>query len=117
MANFTTYVGALEVIHSGTLMGGATDNMRLVLDGMTVSLEFIRGEGDPKVSFGEATDKEMVIKLENFTNTLGTSWEAIIGTYNQRKLHLSIAVWFIGKPDDGRRILHYSWMLGAQTDG
>jgi len=115
-------VGELDVLESGSVIGGYEEPIEFVLDdgdgALTVRFVFkdddTCADGQVEPARERRTDK-FIAALINFNNPLGTSAKEPleVGVYDDRVLYFK---YFIFGTKGGSKLVHYTWLLGESVE-
>lgn len=118
MANMKITTGDLEVLDSGIVRNGLTNNIRFDLNGLWVDFTFITDDSGSRVNYIPSDDsKGLKVQIFNCTKggVSGVVQPIKIGSLEGRELWLAFSV---TKPFDKHNswILEYSFYAGGSVD-
>jgi hypothetical protein len=101
-----------DVIATGSLITAQGDKIiKLAIADLSFEFEFEEKENEePRVSSEMSGAKGLRVILTNFNNSLGSSWDSVVGTMMGKKLRLSLYVLTTGQPT-WRRSINYTFSL------
>ncbi len=118
MANIKITTGDLEVLDSGIVRNGLTNNLKFDLNGLWVDFIFIVDDSGSRVDYIPSDDsKGLIVKIFNCVKggVSGVYQPIRIGSFEGRELWLAFSV---TKPFDKYNswILEYSFYIGGSVD-
>ena len=111
---FSAQVGGRTVISSGALTTKPGEKS-IVFQISNLRLEVLFEETETKetkVEGGVTGPTTLTLRLLNFDNALGVSYDSQIGTVDHRSLHLAFTTNLMGDAQTGRRAFNYTFSLG-----
>jgi hypothetical protein len=113
-------VGELTVLGSGLVHVNEGRNLSIKLDDITVEFTFPTDSSNESREARVEADvegKKLILKLLNFTNSLGQGQitPSIMGSIRQKTLFLSYYVWTVDL-SKGLRLISYNFYLGGPVD-
>lgn len=109
-------VGGRDVVASGSLITTDSDIKFTVAD-LKFVLQFESTEDKKLAVEGDVQGDQLIIKLKNFDNQLGSSWHNKVAELNGRILTLGIFVHTLGSADKKTRVVNYTFSLGEVVSG
>lgn len=110
--------GFFEIFDSGTIISFRNESIIFYLtDDLKITLSFINDPSNQsqKMNPRPINNKEMILELTNFNNSLGTgTTEPLkLGTLNNRVLYLNFVVYSLGI--NSQKTFNYTWYLGEEV--
>lgn len=105
-------VGCYDVLEAGCITSiNGQDIVFTLNENMKARLRFLSSESEKQSVNASIENKELIIKLTNFNNPLGTELASPIevGTFNDKKLFLHLRIQ--GMTKSKNRVVFYTWLL------
>ena len=109
-----------EVLLSGTIIGVPNKLIVFKVKDLVFELEFLTNKENPEQRLEPIIDesgKVLRMKFHNFNNSLGTgNLEPFkLGFVGDKHLYFSYRIYSLA--ENAGKLLHYTWLLGAQQGG
>jgi len=101
-----------DILVSGSVQTFGLDNLELTLSDLKFTIQFLDDTDKQRIESSQVLNKEMRIRLFNFSNPLGTGMTSPqkIGIYKNRELYFNFIVYALNK--DSIKLFHYTFYLG-----
>jgi len=118
MVEFSSKIAGRDIIASGSIVSGSGDDtLYFKIANLELRIIFEATEDKKSEVVAEiADDTSLLLRLKNFTNSLGTYWSAEIGTIQNRRLHIALAI-YMASSEKPVRSINYTLSLGEAVDG